>query len=263
MQNLTRLLKEINNLLIKRQFPTQKLTHIKKIDKFLIILTCIIISIISSYESVTNPIESFYYVKSVFINFFEIFICCGILIYISKKEVPAITSRQIFLLLGLLLFIQVLNINFKTLSPLSMIVPPTLIISQGMGTITALSWVSVAFLNWPNPPNGMNEYLLLITFISSCIVAIFGGKIRSRAQLLQVSIFVPIGAFIGQCFFLGIDNNDLYNLNVENLISEKGNIVSDSFLLAVLMLMAIIFMPMLESIFGLVTKSRLLELADQ
>ena len=263
MQNLTRLFKEINNLLIKRQFPTHKLTHIKKIDRFLIILTCIIISIISSYESVTNPVESFNYIKSLFINFFEIFICCGILIYISKQEVPAITSRQIFLLLSLLFFIQVLNINFKTLSPLSIIVPPTLIISQGMGTITALSWVSVAFLNWPNSPNGMNEYLLLITFISSCIVAIFGGKIRSRAQLLQVSIFVPVGAFLGQCFFLGIDNNDLYNLKVENLISEKGNIVSDSFLLAVLMLMAIIFMPMLESIFGLVTKARLLELADQ
>jgi len=263
VQNLTRLFKEINNLLIKRQFPTHKLTHIKKIDRFLIILTCIIISIISSYESVTNPVESFNYIKSLFINFFEIFICCGILIYISKQEVPAITSRQIFLLLSLLFFIQVLNINFKTLSPLSIIVPPTLIISQGMGTITALSWVSVAFLNWPNSPNGMNEYLLLITFISSCIVAIFGGKIRSRAQLLQVSIFVPVGAFLGQCFFLGIDNNDIYNLKVENLISEKGNIVSDSFLLAVLMLMAIIFMPMLESIFGLVTKARLLELADQ
>ena len=138
-----------------------------------------------------------------------------------------------------------------------------MIISQGFGTITTLAWISIAFIYWPNSPNGINEYLLLITFVSSCIVAILGGKIRSRAQLLQLSILVPLGAFIFQCFFFGIDNNDLYNLNIQNLFSKQGNIISDSFLLSTLMLLAIILMPILESMFGLVTKARLLELADQ
>ena len=263
MQNLTRLIKNINNLWIKSQSPTKKLTNIKNIDRFLILLVCMIISFISSYELVNESVQNFNFIISVIINFFEILICFGVLIYVSKKEDPTINSRQIFLLVGLLLFILILKININTLSPLSIIVPPTLIISQGMGTITALSWVSIAFINWPNSPNGMNEYLLLITFVSSCIVAILGGKIRSRAQLLQVSILVPLGAFICQFFFLGIENNDLYNLNIQNLISKQGNIISDSFLLATLMLLAIIFMPILESIFGLVTKARLLELADQ
>ena len=263
MQNLTRLIKNINNLWIKSQSPTKKLTNIKNIDRFLILLVCMIISLISSYELVNESVQNFNFIISVIINFFEILICFGVLIYVSKKEDPTINSRQIFLLVGLLLFILILKININTLSPLSIIVPPTLIISQGMGTITALSWVSIAFINWPNSPNGINEYLLLITFVSSCIVAILGGKIRSRAQLLQVSILVPLGAFICQFFFLGIENNDLYNLNIQNLISKQGNIISDSFLLATLMLLAIIFMPILESIFGLVTKARLLELADQ
>ena len=263
MQNLTRLIKNINNLWIKSQSPTKKLTNIKNIDRFLILLVCMIISLISSYELVNESVQNFNFIISVIINFFEILICFGVLIYVSKKEDPTINSRQIFLLVGLLLFILIVKININTLSPLSIIVPPTLIISQGMGTITALSWVSIAFINWPNSPNGINEYLLLITFVSSCIVAILGGKIRSRAQLLQVSILVPLGAFICQFFFLGIENNDLYNLNIQNLISKQGNIISDSFLLATLMLLAIIFMPILESIFGLVTKARLLELADQ
>ena len=263
MQNLTRLNKIINNIGNKTYTPTRKLTNINKIDKFLILLICIIISFITSYELSANAINNFNNLFSIFINFSEILICCGILIYVSKKEDPTITSRQIFLLIGLLLFAQILKINFQTLSPLSIIIPSTLIISQGMGTITALSWVSIAFINWPNSSSGMNEYLLLITFISSCIVAILGGKIRNRAQLLQVSILVPLGAFIGQCFFLGIDNNEFYNFNIENLILDQGNIISDSILLAILMLLAIIFMPILESIFGLVTKARLLELADQ
>ena len=262
MQNLTRLIKKFNYLWIKSQALTQKLINLKKIDKFLILFVCIIISTTTSYELVTQQINNFNFIISEIINFLEIFICCGILLYISKKEDPTINSRQIVLLIGLLLTVHFLKINPTSISPLSIIVPPTLIISQGMGTITALSWVSIAFINWPNPPNGINEYILLITFVSSFIVAILGGKIRSRAQLLQLSIFVPLGAFIGQYFLLGIDKN-LFNFNIQNLISKEGNIISDSFLLAILMLLVIIFMPILESIFGLVTKARLLELADQ
>ncbi len=263
MQNLTRLINKANNLWIKSQLPTRKLINFKKIDRFLILFVCTIISAISSYVLVTRQLQNFSLIISVIINFFEILICSGVLVYISKKEDPTINLRQIFFLIGLLFFVQILKTNFKAISPLSIIVPPTLVISQGMGTITSLSWLSIAFLIWPNSPNGMNEYLLLITFVSSCIVAILGGKIRSRAQLLQVSILVPLGALIGQFFFLGINNNDFYNFNIQELISKQGNILSDSFLLAILMLLAIIFMPILESIFGLVTKARLLELADQ
>ena len=263
MQNLTRLLKKINNLWIKSQAPTQKLTNLKKIDLFLILLICIITSIITSNELIIKPIQNFNFINSIIINFFENLICCGVLVYISKKEDPRINPRQVFLLVGLLFTVQLLKVNLTAVNPLLIVVPPTFIVSQGMGTITALSWVSIAFINWPNYPNGMNEYLLLITFVSSFIVSIFGGKIRSRAQLLQLSILVPLGALISQYFFLGIDKNNVYNLNIQNLISKQGNIISDSFLLAIIMLLAIIFMPILESIFGLVTKARLLELADQ
>ncbi len=263
MQNLTRLINKINNLWIKSQAPTQKLTNIKRIDGFLILFICVIISMITSYELINKPIHNFQFITLITINFFEILICSGVLVYISKKENPAINTRQIFLLIGLLLIVQILKINFKTISPLSIIVTPTLIISQGMSTISALSWVSIALINWPNSVYEMNEHLLFITFISSCIVAILGGKIRSRAQLLQLSIFVPLGALISQYLLLGIDNNDLNNFNIQNLISKQGNIISDSFLLATLMLLVIIFMPILESMFGLVTKARLLELADQ
>ncbi len=263
MQNLTRLFKKINNLWIKSQAPTQKLTNLKKIDLFLILLICIITSIITSNELIIKPIQNFNFINSIIINFFENLICCGVLVYISKKEDPRINPRQVFLLVGLLFTVQLLKVNLTAVNPLLIVVPPTFIVSQGMGTITALSWVSIAFINWPNYPNGMNEYLLLITFVSSFIVSIFGGKIRSRAQLLQLSILVPLGALISQYFFLGIDKNNVYNLNIQNLISKQGNIISDSFLLAIIMLLAIIFMPILESIFGLVTKARLLELADQ
>ena len=42
MQNLTRLTKKIYNSWIKSQAPTKKLTKLKKLDKYLILLVCII-----------------------------------------------------------------------------------------------------------------------------------------------------------------------------------------------------------------------------
>ena len=105
MQNLTRLINKINNLWIKSQFPTQNLTNIKRIDVFLILFICVIISIITSYELVTKPIQNFYFIIPVTINFLEILICSCVLVYIAKKEDPNVNTRQNFLLVGLLLIV--------------------------------------------------------------------------------------------------------------------------------------------------------------
>ena len=43
-----------------------------------------------------------------------------------------------------------------------MIIPPALIISQGMGSITALAWVSIASLCWPDPAVSINNKLFFV-----------------------------------------------------------------------------------------------------
>ena len=50
--------------------------------------------------------------------------------------------------------------------------------------------------------------------------------------------------------------------NQEFFVSN-GQIFSDSLLLAIIMLITILFIPIFESIFGLLTKARLLELAEK
>ncbi len=263
MQNLTRLLKKTSNSWFKSQNPSRKPISFKFSDKFFILCVSFVISIISIYQPDSDTIQNFKLTIPLIINLIEIFICCGILTYISKKENPLINSRQIFLIIGLLLLAQIIKINSDMINPLSIIVPPTLIISQGLGTVTALSWVSIACISWPSTTGGINDYSLLITFIASCVVAILGGRIRSRAQLLQISLLVPFGAFLCQWLLLGINKKDLNIFNSQGLYLGSGDIFSDTLLLAILMLIAIIFMPILESIFGLLTKARLLELADQ
>ncbi len=262
MQNPTSFLKKLTLYWEKSQFPTQSPIAISTIDKLIIFLICIVISIISSYKGLLVPdlkiIDVFYWA----FNFAEVLFICGFLILISRKENPNIDSRQLLLITSLLLIVQLIkNILGSGLSPLSIIVPPALIISQGMGTITALAWVSIASISWPDPMININSNMLLITLICSCVVAVLGGRIRSRAQLLQLSIFVPIGALFSQWILIGSEQNSL--VDNQEIFSFNGQIFSDSLLLAIIMLITILFIPIFESIFGLLTKARLLELADK
>jgi len=149
----------------------------------------------------------------------------------------------------------------STISPLSMIIPPALIISQGMGSITAIAWVSIASFSWPDPAVVINNNLFFILLVCSSVVSLLGGRIRSRAQLLQLSFFVPIGSFLSQWVLIGKHNISL--IDNKEFVLANGKTFSDSLLLAIVMLFTILLIPVFESIFGLLTKARLLELADK
>tara|TARA_Y100000589_G_scaffold211779_1_gene199665 strand:- start:363 stop:1838 length:1476 start_codon:yes stop_codon:yes gene_type:complete len=263
VQNLTRLIKKTNLLWVRGQFPSRLPITFQKIDNLVIFLICIVISIVSSFKLLDLKPLNLEIIFSWSTTFLEVLICCTLLIFLSKKENPTINARQIILIVGLLLIAQVIKLNFSTFSPLSIIVPPALIISQGMGTLTALSWVSIAFIHWPNSLNVVSNNLLIITFISACTVSILGGKIRSRAQLLQLTILVPIGALISQWIILFANDQNSSAYNFSNFLISPENIFADFIKLAILMMVTILIMPILESIFGLLTKARLLELADQ
>ncbi len=262
MQNITSTLKKLFYLWRRSQVPIKQINKISKIDNLIIFLICILISIISSFKllliSPLNASEIF----SWLLTFTEVLISSGILILVSKKENPTISSRQIILLITLLLAVQTSKLALaKTISPLSMVIPPALIISQGMGSITALTWVSIACFSWPDSSIAIDNNLFFILLVCASVVSLVGGRIRSRAQLLQLSIFVPIGALLSQWIFIGKDKISL--IDEQEFVFANGNIFSDSFLLAIVMLFTILFIPIFESIFGILTKARLLELADK
>ena len=262
MKNITTNLKKLLYLWRRSQVPIKQPTRISKIDNLIIFLICILISIISSYKllliSPLNISDTFSWIC----NFTEALISSGILILVSKKENPTISSRQIIFIITLLLAVQALKLALASnISPLSFIIPPALIISQGMGSITALAWVSIASLIWPDPAVTINNNLFFILLVCASVVSLLGAKIRSRAQLLQLSIFVPIGSFLSQWILIGRDKISL--IDKQEFLFANGDIFSDSLLLAIVMLFTILFIPIFESIFGLLTKARLLELADK
>ena len=262
MKNITTNIKKLLYLWRRSQVPIKQPTRISKIDNLIIFLICILISIISSYKllliSPLNISNTFSWIC----NFAEALISSGILILVSKKENPTISSRQIIFIITLLLAVQALKLALASnISPLSFIIPPALIISQGMGSITALAWVSIASLIWPDPAVTINNNLFFILLVCASVVSLLGARIRSRAQLLQLSIFVPIGSFLSQ--WILIDKDKISLIDKQEFLFANGDIFSDSLLLAIVMLFTILFIPIFESIFGLLTKARLLELADK
>ncbi len=262
MQNITTTLRKLFYLWSRSQVPVKQPIKISRIDNLIIFLVCILISIISSYKLLFFSPLNITDIFSWLFTFTEMLISSGILILVSKKENPTISSRQIILILTLLLAVQAMKLALaSTISPLSMIIPPALIISQGMGSITALAWVSIASFSWPDPAVAINNNLFFILLVCASVVSLLGGKMRSRAQLLQLSIFVPIGAFLSQSILVGKNNISL--IDKKEFVFVKGGIFSDSLLLAIVMLFTILFIPVFESIFGLLTKARLLELADK
>ena len=262
MQNITTTLKKLFYLWKRSQVPIKQPKKISIIDNLIIFLICILISIISSYKLLVTNNLNFSDISTWLLTFIEALISSWILILVSKKENPTITSRQIILIIALLLAVQATKSALaSTISPLTIIIPPALIISQGMGSITALAWVSIASLSWPDPSITIDKNIFLISLVCASVVSVLGGRIRSRAQLLQLSIFVPIGALLSQWILIGKDK--IFFIDEQEFVFTNGKIFSDSLLLAIVMLFTILFIPIFESIFGLLTKARLLELADK
>jgi len=160
VQNITTNLRKLFYQWRRSQVPVKQPIKISRIDNLIIFLVCILISIISSYKLLLISPLNIEDIISWLLTFTEILISSGVLILVAKKENPTISSRQIFLIITLLLAVQATKLALaSTITPLSMVIPPALIISQGMGSITALAWVSIASLSWPDP-----ELLLIIIY---------------------------------------------------------------------------------------------------
>ncbi len=140
MKNIKTNLKKLLFLWRRSQVPIKQLTRVSKIDNLIIFLICIVISIISSYKLLVISPLNISDIFSWICNFTEALISSGILILVSKKENPTISSRQIIFIITLLLAVQAAKLAFaSTISPLSLIIPPALIISQGMGKYNGFS----------------------------------------------------------------------------------------------------------------------------
>ena len=120
---------------------------------------------------------------------------------IMRREKPRLKARHGLLSLTLLFVVQLTKNWLGPLaSPMQLILPPTLLLSQGIGTTTSLAWMATASLMWPSSLNESSEVRLIIACVAGSLVAFLGRRMRSRALVLQIAVFIPFGALLGQWF---------------------------------------------------------------
>tara|TARA_B100000965_G_C19577152_1_gene751838 strand:- start:234 stop:2213 length:1980 start_codon:yes stop_codon:yes gene_type:complete len=197
------------------------------------------------------------------ITFSESLGCCGLLLMIMRREKPRLEARHGLLSLTLLLLVQLTKDWLGTFaSPLQLILPPTLLLSQGIGAITSLTWMASASLIWPTELNGLSEVRLIIACISGAFIAFLGRRMRSRAQILQIAVFIPFGALLGQWFiFNQVIKAD--NIEFNNISFDTNYLFNETLSISAILMITILIIPILENTFGLLTRARLLELGDQ
>ncbi|ABB25704.1 metal dependent phosphohydrolase [Synechococcus sp. CC9902] len=198
-----------------------------------------------------------------FQHFVEALAACGVMVLVMRRERPCLEVRHALLAVGILFLVQVAKLWFQgSVSPLALLVPPTLVLAEGLGTGCGLVWMSVAALLWPEPVHGLSDGRLLIAAVVAASGALIAGRQRSRGQLLQLTVFLPVGALIGQWLLLQLQPLTGWKA-WGSLNPTLDELATESLLLGLLLMLTLLAIPVLESSFGLLTRARLLELADQ
>ncbi len=194
-------------------------------------------------------------------RFTEALAACGVMLLVMRRWRASLEPRQALLALAMLVVVQ----GFKLwlgdqANPLALLVPPTLLLAQGLGTAAGLAWLAVASLLWPFPVEGLLVPQLAVAALVAAIAAVMAGRQRNRAQLLQVALLLPVGAMLLQWLLIQVFN--LSGLDPGHGPISGSDLLQEALLVAGLLMAGLLLAPLVESFFGLLTRARLMELAD-
>lgn len=190
----------------------------------------------------------------------EALAACAVMVLLLRQHRASLEPRQAMLALGLLLLVQGFKLWLgSAASPLALLVPATMLLAQGLGTTAGLGWVAIASLLWPVPLAPFNDQRILVAAGVAAVTAVLAGRQRSRAQLLQLALLIPVGALIAEWLLLQLA---VANGEGDGRLPVGADLPAEALLLGGLLLGVLLISPMVESFFDLLTRARLLELAD-
>lgn len=196
-------------------------------------------------------------------HFSEALAAAGVMLLVMRRWRASLEPRQALLALATLLVVQACKLWLGLLvSPLALLVPPTLLLAQGLGTVAGLAWLAAASLLWPFPLNGVLECRLVVATLVAVLAAVLAGRQRNRAQLLQLAVLLPLGSLVAQAGVLQITATLGRAGGAEGHLPGTTDLMNEALLVASLLLAGLILAPLVESFFGLLTRARLMELAD-
>ena len=85
---------------------------------------------------------------------------------------PCLQARHALLSVALLLIAQVVTKLWPgaAINPLSIIIPPSLLLSQAFGSTSAFAWIAVSNLLWQSPIGAIGEGRMIVAFAASAII---------------------------------------------------------------------------------------------
>ena len=189
-------------------------------------------------------------------HFLEALAMAGVLVLVLRRWRACLEPRQALLALGALLVVQGFALWLGPLaSPLVLLVPPALLLAQGLGTPCGLAWLAAASFLWPMPITALMALRLLVAAAVGSVAALAAGRQRSRAELLQLAVLLPGAGLLLQWLLLQ------WGLQGPGAVA-RVDLVSEALLLGGLLMAGLLLAPLVETFFGLVTRARLMELAD-
>jgi putative nucleotidyltransferase with HDIG domain len=190
------------------------------------------------------------------LHFLEALAMAGVLVLVLRRWRACLEPRQALLALGALLVVQGFALWLGPLaSPLVLLVPPALLLAQGLGTPCGLAWLAAASFLWPMPITALMGVRLLVAAAVGSVAALAAGRQRSRAELLQLAVLLPGAGLLLQWLVLQS------RLQGPGAVAQV-DLVSEALLLGGLLMAGLLLAPLVETFFGLVTRARLMELAD-
>lgn len=183
----------------------------------------------------------------------------GVMLLVMRRWRASLEPRQALLALAMLLVVQSCKLWLgDKVSPLALLVPPTLLLAQGLGTPAGLAWLAVASLLWPYPLGRNLEPRLVVAALVAAAAAVLAGRQRNRAQLLQLAVLLPLGALLLQVPLLHLHRGAPAGVTM----AADADLLGEAVLVGGLLMGGLLLAPLVESFFGLLTRARLMELAD-
>jgi putative nucleotidyltransferase with HDIG domain len=177
---------------------------------------------------------------------------CAALLLLLRRWRPSLEPRQALLALAALLVVQGVTLWLGPLSsPILLLVPPALLLAQGLGSSCGLAWLAAASLLWPLPLTNTLDLRLLVAAITGALAAMAADRQRSRAGLLQLAVLLPASTVLLQWLLLQGRG-----------LPGQLDLLGEGLMLAGLLMLGLLLAPLVETFFGLLTRARLLELAD-
>jgi len=182
-----------------------------------------------------------------------------LVVQVARRWHPCLQPRHGLVLPITMALVQGMKLWLKiAVSPLALLVPATFLLAEGMGAAPALGWLAVASSLWPFPIDNVGLLRVLVAVIMATVAALVSSYQRSRGQRLQTATLLTLGALLLQMLVFWLAEQT--GLSVGFLSS--GESVGEGLLMGGILLLGFNLAPVLEDACGLLSRSRLLELAD-